>query len=210
MTKAVVLANGYPPSRETVQRLLSGATLLVCADGGANLARRYGLMPDAIVGDFDSVTAETLAHYRDVSQVRNQDTERTDAEKAVDWALGRKPFEEIALLGASAGRLDHVIGHVALLKRYRDRTRLLLEDDTARAWLDAGTISIDEPEGTVVSFFAVGGLATGVTTENLRYALTERTLELGAQDSVSNVVSARPARIRVERGELLVVVVKTP
>lgn len=210
MTKAVVLANGYPPSRDTVQRLLSGATLLVCADGGANVARRYGLMPDAIVGDFDSVTAETLAHYRDVTQVRDQDTERTDAEKSIDWALGRKAVQEIVLLGASAGRLDHVIGHVALLKRYRGRTRLVLEDDAARAWLGSGTIAIDEPEGTIVSFFAVGGAATGVTTENFRYALVDRTLELGVQDSVSNVVAARPARVKVAGGDLLMVVVRTP
>ena len=210
MTNAVVLANGFPPSRETVQHLLARATLLVCADGGANLARRYGLMPDAIVGDLDSVAAETLAHYRDVALVRDEDTERTDAEKAIDWAMAREPFEEVTLLGASAGRLDHVVGHVALLRRYRGRTRLVLEDDAARAWLGTGAISIDEPVGTVVSFFAIGGKAAGVTTENFRYPLTDRTLELGAQDSVSNVVAARPARIRVAQGDLLVVVVKQP
>ena len=210
MTNAVVLANGFPPSRETVQHLLSRASLLVCADGGANLARRYGLMPDAIVGDLDSVAPETLAHYRDVALVRDEDTERTDAEKAIDWALARKRFEEVALLGASSGRIDHVIGHIALLRRYRERTRLVLEDDVARAWLGTGAIPIDEPEGTVVSFFAIGGAAGGVTTKNFRYALTDRTLELGEQDSVSNVVAERPASIHVARGDLLVVVVKKP
>ena len=210
MTNAVVLANGFPPSRETIQRVLARASLFVCADGGANVARRYGLMPDAIVGDFDSVTAETLAHYRDVAIVRNEDTEHTDAEKAIDWALARGPLDEVTLLGASAGRLDHVIGHIALLTRYRDRTRVVLEDDTARAWLGTGAISIDEPAGTVVSFFAVGGPATGVTTENLRYALTDRTIEMGGQDSVSNVVVSAPAKIRAKTGDLLIIVVKGP
>ena len=185
MTNAVVLANGFPPSLGTIRHLLSRATLFVCADGGANLARRYGLMPDAIVGDLDSVTAETLAHYRDVPLVRDErglaESTRggTDAEKAIQWALERTPFDEVTLLGASAGRLDHVMEHVALLRRYRDRTRLVLEDDATRVWLGAaGAITIDEPAGTVVSFFAIAGPASGVTTENFRYALTDRSFEL--------------------------------
>jgi thiamine pyrophosphokinase len=58
----------------------------------------------------------------------------------------------------------------------------------------------------VVSFFAVGEPATGVTTSGLRYPLRDSRLELGAQDSVSNVVDAVPASITIGRGELLVIV----
>jgi len=210
MPNAVILASGFPPSRETLKRAVARASLFVCADGGANLARAYGLDPHAIVGDLDSATAETLRHFAGAAILKDVDTERTDTEKALEYALERGPFDELTLLGASAGRLDHVLGHVSLLKRLRDRARVVLEDDAARAWLARESATFDEPAGTVVSFFAVGAAAEGVTTTNLRYPLRDRRLELGSQDSISNVVEAVPARVEIARGELLVIVVKKP
>jgi len=207
MPNAVILANGFPPSRETLTRALARSSLFVCADGGANAARDLGVTPHAIIGDLDSATTETLAHFMDVPIVRDADTERTDTEKALEWVLGQGAFDLVTLLGASAGRLDHVLGHVSLLRRYHDRVRLVLEDDAGRAWLARGTAAIEGRPGTVVSFFAVGGAAEGVTTDNLRYRLRDSRLEMGIQDSVSNVVQASPASIRIARGELLVIVV---
>ena len=207
MPNAVILANGTPPSRATLKDALRRATLFVCADGGSDTARRYGEIPNAIVGDLDSISEESRSVFRDISIVSNPDTESTDSEKAIEWVLAQGAFDEITLLGASAGRLDHVLGHLSLLHRYRGRVRVVLEDDHMRAWLTSSNRErIDAPVGATVSFFAVGAPAEGVTTENLRYALVDRRLELGAQDSISNVVDATPATIRIERGTLVVIV----
>ena len=199
-----------PPTADALRRALDQASLFVCADGGANVARSYGVKPAAIIGDLDSATAETLTHFKDVAQIRDLDTERTDTEKAIDYALGHGTFDEMTLLGASTGRLDHVLGHVALLRKYRDRVRIVLADGHGRAYLARGDQKLDCPVGTVVSFFAVGCPAEGVTTENLRYPLKDRVLELGAQDSISNVEEASPAWIRVRRGDLIVLEVTRP
>ena len=204
MSRAVILANGAPPEPEVLRAALAASDLFVCADGGANAARVYGLVPDAIVGDLDSISAESLAHFQQVPIVHEPDTERTDTEKAIEYALGRSAFSEITLFGASAGRLDHVIGHLALLRRFQGRTRVVLEDSYARVFLARGDTRLDLPAGTTVSFFALAGPAEGVTTENLRYPLRDRTLVLGEQDSVSNVVERTPAWIRIRRGELVV------
>ncbi|MEO7938435.1 MAG: thiamine diphosphokinase [Burkholderiaceae bacterium] len=210
MSHAVILANGIRPAPDTMARALAGASMFVCADGGANSALALGLVPDAIVGDLDSADPDTLAHFCAVPQVRDLDPQRTDTEKAIDFVLAQGPQDEIALLGASAGRLDHVLGHVGLLRRYAGRAALVLQDDHARSWLARGNVELDVPIGTTVSFFAVGEEAVGVTTEHLRYPLTDSTMALGHQDSVSNVTTGRPARIRIGRGELLVFVVTRP
>jgi thiamine pyrophosphokinase len=209
MPNAVILANGTPPSRATLRAALRRATLFVCADGGSDTARRYGEIPDAIVGDLDSISAESLAVFQEIPTVPNADTEHTDTEKAVDWVLERGTFQEITLLGASGGRFDHVLGHLSLLRRYHKRVRVVLEDDHTRAWLaTAGEERIEEPPGTTVSFFAVGTPAEEVTTVNLRYPLVRSRIEMGVQDSISNVVDATPATIRIGSGELIVIVVK--
>src|SRR5437867_3666569 len=156
MARAVVLANGVPPTADAVHRAIGHAALFVCADGGANVARAHHVKPAAIIGDLDSVTAETLAHFGDVPQIRDNDTERTDTEKAIEYVLNQGPFHEITLLGASAGRLDHVLGHVGLLLRYRDRARIVMEDGHGRAYLADLEQRLDCSVGTIVSFFAVG------------------------------------------------------
>ena len=212
MRRAMILANGIPPSRTTLERAAGGADLFVCADGGAEAARRVGLMPEAVIGDMDSISAETLEHFRAAGAriVRDADNERTDTEKAIEYVLGRGPVDEIAIYGGSADRLDHVVGHLSLLHKYAGRANLILEDDDASTWLASGDVTLDHPEGTVVSFFAVDGPVEAVTTENLRYPLTGTTLRLGSQDSVSNVIAKRPARIRFGSGRLVVVVLKRP
>src|SRR4029079_17132225 len=129
--------------------------LFLCADGGANAARTLGARPAAIVGDFDSVTRATLAHFKDVPQIKDQDQERTDTEKAVDYALSQGRFDTITLLGAGAGRLDHLIGHVGLLRKYAGRARLILESEEDRAYVADGDVTLDLPPGTTVSFFAI-------------------------------------------------------
>jgi len=210
MPRAIVLANGTPPEARALRAALEDCALFVCADGGANTAREYGLVPDAIVGDLDSISAESLAHFQDVPIVHDPDTERPDTQKAIEYALLRGPFDEVTLFGASAGRLDHVIGHVALLRRFEGRTRVVLEDAHGRAFLARGDTRLDLPPGTIVSFFAFSGPAEGVTTGNLRYPLRDRTLVLGEQDSLSNVVEASPAWISIRRGELIVIAVTRP
>ena len=205
MLHAVILANGMPPTAETIQRALARSALFLCADGGANAARRLGVKPAAIVGDFDSVTRETLAHFADVPQIRDEDQNRTDTEKAIEYALAQGACDEITLIGAGSGRLDHVLGHIGLLRKYLGRVRLVMEDAGGRAYLAGGDVELYCPPGSVVSFFAVGAPVEGVTTSNLRYPLRAQTLELGIQDSISNVVDAAPAWIRFKRGSLLVI-----
>ncbi len=184
--------------------------LFLCADGGANIARIFNARPAAIVGDLDSATPETLAHFHDVPQIRDPDEHRTDTEKTIDYALERGPFDEITLMGATTGRLDHVLGNLSLLRKYGGRAHLVMEDGSTRAYVASGDVKLDRPPGTVISFFALGAPVEGLTTENLKYALRNRTLELGRQDSVSNVVERTPAWIRFQKGDLLVIEVTSP
>ena len=210
MRTAVILANGTPPPRDLLRARANEADLFVCADGGANVAREAGLTPDAIVGDLDSATPATLKHFLGVPIVRDVSQERTDLEKAVAHVLERGPFEQIVILGASSGRLDHVLGHLSLLRRHQPGTSIVLEDAHGVAFLARAEAALDYAAGTVISCFAIGEPAEGVTTEGLRYPLVDRTLAMGAQDSISNVIETRPARIRIGRGELLVMVVREP
>ena len=196
MSVAVILTHGVRPSRETLARALERASLFVCADGAADNARAYGFEPGIIIGDLDSVTSETLASIPDARVLRDTDTETTDTEKAIRHVLAHGGVERSSCW-ARARIAWTMVGHPlpapALFRSRADRPG----GRSPRAWVAGGTVALDHPPDTVVSFFAVGAPAEGVTTRGLRHPLEDQRLELGVQDSISNVVSERPASVRV-------------
>ena len=201
----VILANGCPPGRTTLQRTLADQPFLIAADGGANAARGLGLVPDLVVGDFDSVTAETRRAFEaeGVPFEHIPEQETTDIAKAIRSALGRG-FRELRLLGATGDRPDHVLGALGLLYQYGREVDLLLRDDICDVRLVVEKpYTFTSPIGTTVSLEAPFGPAEGIWTEGLEYPVRGGRLAMGERSGVSNRIIAQPAWVRVERGALL-------
>ena len=79
---------------------------LICADGGWASARQFGLMPQLVVGDFDSMPP---AMRPDVPTL-TLPTEKDDTDLVVCLHEGRKRgYTEFILAGAIGGRFDHTV-----------------------------------------------------------------------------------------------------
>ena len=107
---------------------------------------------------------------------------------------------------SASGRLDHLLGSLLLLgsERY---SGLALDAFVGDAVLHVvrGERTLAGAPGEFLSLFALGGPATGVTTEGLEYPLTGETLEPGTTRGVSNVFTRTDARVVLDSGVLLVV-----
>lgn len=209
MTFAVVLVGGAVPE----QRLLSGcdnAELVIAADGGVRIARTHGLPIDAVVGDLDSATDGDLAWARaegaEVVQFP-EDKERTDLELALDRA-DAAGVDRIIAVGVDGGRLDHELGNWAAVSATRSAlvevhtahgTALILHGEGHRR------AELTGAEGDVVSLLARAGDAVGVTTEGLRWPLSDATLTPTGTRGISNEFVGSSASVEVDRGILLVV-----
>ena len=58
--RVVIVANGVPASDTAPAAWVRQGDLLIAADGGARLLRENDLVPDYVIGDFDSLTAIEL------------------------------------------------------------------------------------------------------------------------------------------------------
>jgi thiamine pyrophosphokinase len=177
---------------------------VVAADGGAELARQLGIRVDLAVGDFDSVSAETLAPIASVER-HPATKDATDLELALRAALRFSP-ERLLVVGSGAGRLDHLLGGLLLLAA--DAYSGVQVD----AHFGSATVHVVRRErallgvpGELVSLLAVNGPANGVVTDGLVYPLRGETLEPGSSRGISNVFARRDARVTVGRGVLLAV-----
>jgi thiamine pyrophosphokinase len=188
---------------------------IIAADGGSSLAAQLGLTPDLVIGDLDSsdpnLIQELESHGVQAVRFEHRTKIETDTELAALAALQWKP-QTIILLGATGGRLDHTLANVLLL------THLSLADVDVRLIEGRQEAFLAKPGrwnhlngevGDMVSLLPVGSIARGVRTEGLEYPLNGEDLLEGRGRGVSNVILQSGARIWLDAGKLLIVLLHT-
>jgi thiamine pyrophosphokinase len=199
----LLLCNGEPPSRGLVRRLARRAALVVAADGGANVAKEYGIVPDVIVGDLDSVSRATRRHFRSSLTLYVGRQDNTDLEKALDYiaAQGRR---EVVIAGATGRRIDFTLGNLSVVWNYTAFMEIRFVGDGWSALAVGKRAVVKAPRGTTVSLIPFGTCG-GVSLRGLQFPLTNATMKVG-EIGVSNVVRSSPFEVRVRRGRMLLII----
>lgn len=144
----VTLLGGGAAEASLLHDMLKLAPVLIAADGGANMAIAEALMPERVIGDFDSVTPETLAAIPAGRHVRLAEQETTDFEKC----LSRIDAPFVLGVGFLGARVDHTLAAWNVLVRHRGRRCILVgPDDVAFAAPDRLVLPLQP--GTRLSLF---------------------------------------------------------
>ncbi|MGE3320533.1 MAG: thiamine diphosphokinase [Candidatus Berkiella sp.] len=156
MTKAfdiLLVANGHIPSQNDWHDLQY--TFLICTDGAADTLLQYKLIPNVIIGDFDSL-ANAKERFPQSQLVKIDDQNTTDFEKALQYCI-KFPNKKIVCLGALGGFADHGIHNLSLMVQYHPKLDLCFLNPTpyGSEWifvLKAKT-RIYTPKNSLISFF---------------------------------------------------------
>lgn len=208
---AVVVGGGGPPEA-TLRDLgdLGDDPFVVAADEGLVHAVALGLPVGAVVGDMDSVDPAALASAEAAGTPVSRHPaakDETDLELALDLALAAGPSRLVVVTG-TGDRVDHALG-VALSVSAPGRPSIPTEAwiGPAHLWVArAGAeIRLTGRPGDLVSVLPVHGAARGITTDGLRFALSDEDLAAGSSRGVSNQWVADVATVRLRAGTLVVV-----
>ncbi len=185
--------------------------VLLVADHGMDYCYRNQIVPDIIIGDFDSVSEEALAFFKEkdeiIFQQLNPMKDDTDTEFAIRYAIANGATE-ITLLGATGTRLDHVMGNITLLGiGLEEQVPITIVDSHNRIHMIDNSITIEKEEqfGSYISLLPVGGMAEGVTITGAKYPLDNYTLGGFNTLAISNEIVADAITIQVKKGFLVVV-----
>lgn len=174
---------------------------VIAADGGLCHTQKLGLVPDVILGDFDS-----LGYTPDHANVYPVEKDDTDSMLAVRRGLSLG-CERFLLYGSLDGpRLDHTVGNFQTLQYLCDHGAFgyLVGRDYLVTVVKNGGLRFSEAAEGILSVFCLGADAQGVDLSGLQYPLTNGTLTPGFPLGVSNHFIGEPARISVRDGSLLV------
>jgi thiamine pyrophosphokinase len=203
--KALVLANGSSPKGKEIEFLNSiGYNFLICADGGANSAKKIGIIPDLIIGDMDSISDKNREYFKDrceIIEYKRQDD--TDVEKSLKYLIKTK-YTDVVLLGAAGNRLDHTICNLGIVLKFYDKIRIsiLYKESFLRPY--SGSQSIRTIKGETISLYGFD-TKTRISSEGLKYPLINSTLTFGEKESTSNVAMKEKIYLTIKNGVIFVI-----
>jgi len=182
-----------PPARDD---------FIIAADGGyAELARR-GIIPDLVVGDFDSLT-DVPRHPNIVRIAAEKDD--TDMMLAVKYGFERG-CGSFVIDGGLGGRLDHTLANIQLLAYIAQKGArgVLTGRDICVTAVSNGALRFEKGACGYISVFCAGGAASGVTLTGLKYPLNDAVLKYDYPLGVSNEFTGAPAAVEVRAGTLII------
>lgn len=209
--RALIIAASPSSNLTNLPRLAAKADLIVAADGGSAIALIHGVRPHLVVGDMDSTTrevAETLS--RDAVQ-RIQfpsHKDETDLELALLETI-RRGADDITIVGALGGRLDHTLGNIYLLAMPQLKgKRIRLEDGSVEVFVVWDKARWNGSRGDIVSLIPLTPEVMGIETHGLEYPLRRESLFMGPGRGISNAMTGKRAGVSLSSGTLLAVVTR--
>jgi len=196
------MINDYPAARKKIEK----ADYLIACDGGLRHFPLLGLVPDCVIGDFDSAPKELLLDNRERGVsifAHSVDKDETDLSLAVTHALTKSP-SAMVIAGALGGRIDHELGNLHVLARAGD-VPAEIWDEVTSIHLVTKEITLKREKYISLSLIPLTSEVTGITTRGLSYSLQNESLCAGETRGVSNTFSADEAVILVEKGLLLAI-----
>lgn len=167
--RVVILADGTFPVHKEPLRYLREAEYIVCCDGAAGALVGAGLEPALIIGDMDSLPEDIAVRFAD-RLVRDDDVERNDLTKAVEWCW-RHGSSSVIIVGATGKREDHTLGNISLLADYGKMLTVKMITDSAVIIPVYENCKISTFPGQRVSVFSLDS-GVPVTSSGLKYPLT--------------------------------------
>lgn len=186
---------------------VSGA-FVIAADGGLEKLREYGLTPDLVIGDFDSLD-ESPTGDNVLTFPREKDD--TDTMLAIKEAL-RRGYEKIYISGAVGGRLDHTVANIQSLifaVKLGAEAYLCGGEETVTV-INSGSIRFREKKSGRISVFCLGDSASEVSISGLKYQTVGASLSNMFPIGVSNEFIGEAASISLSSGILGIIWDGTP
>ncbi len=209
----LVISAGSLEDQALLTKLIDHNTRVICADGGANYLADFGIVPDLIIGDMDSIKIQNLLTFtRQGSRIRQYPTvkDETDTALALMEALSDTP-DEVIILGATGSRLDHTLANVHLLKMAAEKG---VPARIVDAYQEISLITKRTPASffgipeEVFSLLPLSEEVTGVTITGAKWSMRNQTFYLGYPYGVSNEVLGGKVGISVVSGMLLLIRVR--
>lgn len=184
--------------------------LTIGVDAGVKQAAKLGIALDMAVGDFDTLGEENIKKY-DIKHVMKlcPQKDETDTEAAVHYILSQHP-EEVWILGATGGRMDHTLANIHLLACFAGSgvQAWIFDANNKISMIDRDcVIKKDSYYGKYFSFLPYTENVTGLSLRGFAYPLENADISIHRAQSlgISNEFLDETAEIKIKSGMIIAI-----
>lgn len=205
--KGLLAIAGNQPSPIFVKNIIERyrPKVICAADSGAEMLIDAHILPDILIGDFDSIDPKTEDYYRRQKvtlEALPKEKNVTDTEYALEVLL-KKDIDEIIILGAFGGRIDHELAVLTRISQHHlehPGIRLVaLSPEIALCAIQTGQYTICNKR-KYLSVIAMDPQGMMLSYKGLKYPLHNFKLPFGSARAVSNELEEEQACINVHSG----------
>ena len=179
-----IVLNGQMPDDHVLVNQIIDSGFIIAVDGSANKLIDLGIIPDVIIGDFDSLQAK---RNKNVKLIETPDQNKTDFRKTLDWCIEKNIFN-ISIFGISGKSDDHFLANYYTLCDFSEKISWRAFTDFSVISPCSGNKEFESFKGQKVSLFCMKGSST-ITTKNLEYPLKSYQLK-PSDEAVRNIAIA--------------------
>lgn len=206
--KASIIAYGEDIYGDEILEEIESSDYIICADGAGNIAYKMGIIPQYLIGDFDSIDRELLDFFKSkgVNTIRYpREKDYTDTEICVYKAL-ELGCRDICIIAGLGSRIDHSLGNIGLLHLIEQRgARGYIHTSNCSIYLCSAKIQLAGNIGDTISIIPFYGCARGIRSTGLKYELNNMNIDFGKTIGISNEMTDVKCSIEIEDGEILVI-----
>lgn len=183
---------------------------IIAADGGFLFLQKNNIIPDLLIGDFDSMELNEQDKAFKQIRIKRYSSEKDDTDMMLAIKEGLDcGCEKFYIYGGLGGRLDHTIANIQALKyialQGAEGYLIGLNETITVIHNNSLTIPVKWQKGKYISVFCQSDAARGVSLTNLKYEASDITLTGDFPLGTSNEFTGADANISVKDGTVLAI-----
>lgn len=208
----LIIGNGSSFNKYSNEEVFSNIELIICADGGLSKAEILGLVPDIIIGDFDSVNYSMLKKYEDMDDIEiikyPAEKDYTDMELAIDIAVARG-YKDMIILGATGTRLDHTMANMMLLEKYYIqgiKIKIIDNNNVIQIISDNTKLTLQYKKNYFISIVPITEEINDLTLKGFKYPLNKVNVKRGSTLCISNEINVKVSEVTLRKGTAFLII----
>ncbi|MBQ2916838.1 MAG: thiamine diphosphokinase [Clostridia bacterium] len=209
MIKTLIVSGGNVEDN-ILDSLKDEFNYIIASDRGLEVLDKFNVVPNYIIGDFDSIDKNILEKYINNKDIiikeLNPEKDYTDTHMAIKLAIELNS-KQITIVGAIGTRIDHTIANIHIIKETLDNNvecKIIDERNEIQLINKRTTLEKDE-KYKYVSLIPLTTKVEGISLKGFKYSLSNATLEIGHSIGVSNEQIQDSAEIDLGEGVLILI-----
>lgn len=203
--KALIISGGKKIKKSYAIVLASSCDYIICVDKGLKYANEYGINPDYILGDMDSVDPSLLNNYSNI-EIFPTEKDNTDTKIGINKAL-ELACDEIDIICGVGSRLDHSLSNIySLLFMENNNIYGRIIDDNNIVLLCSNTMKIQKDISKAISIIPISERVKGLSLKGFKYTVENLDVNLGWDVGISNEIIVDEGIIELRVGKILVII----